>query len=81
MTTDRTPSRLGEAMRRREAALRRFAQLERQLDCRADPATAIAGIGWLYELLPESSRHREIDVSGVKALHRALSVLESSTTR
>ena len=38
----------------------------------------IAGIGWLYEVLPEESRDRPIDPSGIMELHRYLAVLDSN---
>jgi hypothetical protein len=37
----------------------------------------IAGIGWLYEVLPEESRDRPVDPSGVMELHRCLAVLDA----
>ena len=35
------------------------------------------GIGWLYEVLPEESRDRPVDPSGVMELHRCLAVLDA----
>ena len=81
MPSHRPYNPLAEAIRAREAALTRFGERERELDCHLDPATAIAGIGWLYEMLPEPARHRDLDASGVQALHRAISVLSASTAR
>jgi hypothetical protein len=66
---------LAAALREREEALRRFEEWERRNPHYPDPAIALAGIGWLYELLPEASRERPVDVSGIQRLHRCLAHL------
>jgi len=66
------------ALRRREEQLERYSQLESDLPWSDNPEQAIAGIGWLYDLLPQASRVRSVDPSGVKELHRCLAVLDSS---
>lgn len=81
MGDERAPTDDAAAMRAREAALTRFGELEQAFKLYPEPAAAIAGIGWLYELLPPSARAREVDVSGVRALHRALSALGSIAHR
>lgn len=68
------------ALRLRERKLERYSELERSLVSPDDPAQAIAGIGWLYDLLPEASRERPVDPSGIIELHRCLAVLDSSRT-
>lgn len=73
-----TPDWYSAALRRREEQLERYSQLERSLPSSDDPEQAVAGIGWLYDLLPEASRARPVDPSGVEELHRCLAVLESS---
>jgi hypothetical protein len=42
----------------------------------ACPARSIAGIGWLFDLLPRASRNRPVDPSGVAELHRCLTILD-----
>lgn len=66
------------ALRRRERQLERYCELERGLPSSDNPEQAIAGIGWLYDLLPEASRVRPVDPTGVQELHRCLAVLGSS---
>ena len=67
------------AMLRREEQLERYSRLESGLPSSlVDPESAIAGIGWLYEMLPEESRDRPVDPSGIMELHRCLAVLDSS---
>jgi hypothetical protein len=64
-----------EHVRERAAALERFAQWESRHPADPSPSAAIAGVAFLYDLLPVISRARPIDVSGVAEMHRALSVL------
>jgi hypothetical protein len=62
----------------REKQLERYSRIEAGLPSSpACPARSIAGIGWLYDLLPQSSRSRPVDPSGVVELHRCLAVLDS----
>jgi len=62
----------------RERQLVRYSEFERNLPLSDDPALSIAGVGWLYDLLPEASRVRPVDPSGVQELHRCLAVLGST---
>jgi len=40
------------------------------------PQAALEGLDFLYNLLPEESRHRPIDPSGIMIMRRALAVLK-----
>jgi len=71
----------GAALRAREAALRRFENLEKTLPVDRDAGRALAGIGWLYDVLPRDARRRAVDPSGVRALHASLSVLRPDADR
>lgn len=72
-TVEDTAYRRG--MHRREEQLERYAAYESRFRSRLEPAQAISGIGWLYDLLPEASRRRPVDVSGIQELHRSLARL------
>ncbi len=72
---------LSEALRAREQALRRFEAFERDFPVKRDAASALAGIAWLYDMLPPDSRKRDVDPSGIQSLHACLSVLRSNTHR
>lgn len=62
----------------REKQLERYSSLEGGLPSTpACPAISIAGIGWLFDLLPQASRSRPVEPSGVIELHRCLAVLGS----
>ena len=62
----------------REKQLERYSRLEAGLPSSpACPARSIAGIGWLFDLLPRASHNRPVDPSGVVELHRCLAVLDS----
>jgi hypothetical protein len=62
----------------REKQLERYSRIEAGLPSSpACPARSIAGIGWLFDLLPPASRRRAVDPSGVIELHRCLAVLDS----
>jgi hypothetical protein len=62
----------------REKQLERYSRIEADLPSSpACPARSIAGIGWLFDLLPQASRSRPVDPSGVVELHRCLAVLDS----
>ena len=66
------------ALNRREEQLDLYSRLEPDLPSTPlDPQTAIAGVGWLFDLLPEAARKRPIDPSGIMELHRCLAVLNS----
>ncbi len=41
------------------------------------PSAAVAGVGFLYQLLPPESRKGPPDVQGVALMHRMLAVLEA----
>lgn len=56
-------------------ALRRFEQWERDHPAVLDARVALAGIGWIWQLLPEESRRRPLDVSGIDRMRRTLAVL------
>lgn len=64
-----------DALRAHLAALRRFNEWEEKNPLRMEPAEAIAAVGFLYDLLPPESRERPVDVSGIRKMHRDLSVL------
>lgn len=40
------------------------------------PQTVVEGLDFLYKLLPEESRHRPIDPSGIMIMRRALAHLK-----
>lgn len=62
----------------REKQLERYSRIEAGLPWSpACPARSIAGIGWLFDLLPRASRSRPVDPSGVVELHRCLAVLDA----
>ena len=62
----------------REKQRERYSRLEAGLPSSpACPARSIAGIGWLFDLLPRSSRNRPVDPSGVIELQSCLAVLDS----
>ena len=59
-------------IRERAERFARFAAWEASHPARLTPASAVAAIGTLYQLLPPASRRRPIDTSGVARLHDAL---------
>ena len=66
----------GVSIRQRAKALAAFGDWERREHTRLshlDPGRDIGIIGELLELLPEESRQRPIDTSGVQRLHEILS--------
>ncbi len=63
------------AMTARAAALARFNEWEARQRSTLSAADAVAGIGFLYDQLPAAARTRPVDVSGIRALHRALAML------
>ena len=64
------------SVRWRAEALERFARWEAQHPCTLSAAQAIAAIGSLYALLPEESRSRPVDASGILKMHHCLAVLD-----
>lgn len=65
-----------QTLERRAEQLRRFEEWQRAHPHRVDARQALAGIGFLYELLPLAARKRPFDPSGVQAMQRALALLE-----
>ncbi len=74
----RTKRFSADIIKRRAVAFERFARWQAQAPNRCDPATALSGLGTLYELLPDESRSRPVDVSGVRVLHQRLQVLSKA---
>jgi len=62
----------------RAARLRRFNEWEAGHPHQLDAATAIAGIGSLYELIPAASRKRPFNPAGLCAMRQALSHLKGT---
>jgi hypothetical protein len=62
------------AFRRRAEAFRRYAEWEAKHIETYQPADAVAGVGWLYELLPVECRQWPIDTRGIAKLHRCLAL-------
>jgi len=50
----------------------RFAEWEHAHPRKMSAAAAVASIGTIYELLPEASRSRSVDASGVARMQAAL---------
>jgi hypothetical protein len=63
------------AFRGRAEAFRRYAEWEAKHVETYQAADAVAGVGWLYELLPVECRQRPIDTQGIAKLHRSLALL------
>ncbi len=63
----------------RAARLRRFNEWEAAHPRQLDAATAIAGIGALYELIPAASRKRPFNAEGLCAMRQALSHLKGTS--
>ena len=66
---------LADQVRERAAALQRFADWEAAHPTRLAPSAALEAIGAIYQLLPPSGRRRQVDPTGVMALHETLSRL------
>jgi len=60
----------------RKKALRDFNEWEKTHLRELSPQIAVEGLDFLYNLLPEASRHRPIDPSGIMIMHRALAHLK-----
>ena len=70
-----------ESFRRYTESLRRFAVWESsQRFVPQSAADAVAAAGFLYDLLPQESRTRPVDVSGVRILHSTLALLHRGTS-
>lgn len=63
------------ALRARREAFERYAEWERANPSHLDPAAAIAGIGFLYDLMDPVARDRPFDPSGIANMHRKLATL------
>jgi hypothetical protein len=63
---------LATMLRVRAEGFARFAEWESSHLMILTPAAAVAAIGALYQLLPQASRHRPIDTTGVARMHDAL---------
>ena len=72
MITRLYPGLTAEAIRLREAALKRFARWEAEHPASRPASAAIAAVAALYELLPPESRRRAPDPSGVIAFHELM---------
>jgi hypothetical protein len=60
----------------RQKALHDFNEWEKKHPLEMSPQTAVEGLDFLYQLLPEASRHRPIDPSGIMIMRRALAHLK-----
>ena len=60
----------------RQKALHDFNEWEKKHPLEMSPQTAGEGLDFLYQLLPETSRQRPIDPSGIIIMHRALAHLK-----
>ena len=60
------------ALRERAEAFSRFDAWCESRHCTLDAAASLACLGFLFDLLPESSRRPPVDPSGVMALRRLL---------
>jgi hypothetical protein len=63
------------ALSRRASALAHYADWERQHGTSQAPGDALAGVAFLFELLPRESRARPLRTDGVARMHRLLAVL------
>jgi hypothetical protein len=63
-----------EALLAREEALSRFAAWAQMRPSTLEPAAALAAVAGLYDMLPATSRHVALDVSGIMTMHRLLAV-------
>jgi hypothetical protein len=60
----------------RQKALQSFNKWGKKHPAQLSPQSAVEGLDFLYKLLPEESRHRPIDPSGIMIMHRALAHLK-----
>jgi len=61
----------------RQKALHDFNEWEKKHPLEMSPQTAVEGLDFLYQLLPEASRQRSIDPSGIMIMRRALAHLKN----
>jgi hypothetical protein len=61
-----------DLVRRRAAALDRYARWASTHPAPLPAHAAVEAIGTLYEMLPPESRRRPLDVSGIVRLHQLL---------
>jgi len=73
------PAELKEQLLARAARLRRFNAWEAQHHPKLDGAAAIAGIGFLYDLIPSAYRSRPFDPQGLCTMRQALSHLKGNS--
>ena len=59
----------------RQKALQGFTEWGKKHPLELSPQTAVEGLDFLYNLLPEASRQRPIDPSGIMIMRRALAHL------
>jgi hypothetical protein len=64
-------------LERRARGLRRFADWNAEFGIDCPPGVAIEGVGLIWDLLPEESRDRPVDPSGVRRMHDQLRHLKS----
>jgi hypothetical protein len=64
------------ALRHRLEAFVRYGQWEERSHTAISPAAAVAGLGFIYDLLPADARRRDVDPTGVQIMHRCLGVLK-----
>jgi hypothetical protein len=62
----------------RKKALHSFNEWEKKHPLELSPQLAVEGLDFLYNLLPEASRHRPIDPSGIMIMRRALAHLKDN---
>jgi hypothetical protein len=60
----------------RQKALQSFSEWGKKHQLGLSPQTAVEGLDFLYNLLPEESRHRTIDPSGIMIMRQALAHLK-----
>ena len=60
----------------RQKALQGFDEWGKKHPLELSPQTAVEGLDFLYKLLPEASRQRPIDPSGIMIMRRALAHLK-----
>jgi hypothetical protein len=62
----------------RQKALHDFNEWEKNHPLEMSPQTAVEGLDFLFQLLPEASRQRPIDPSGIMIMRRALAHLKDN---
>ena len=61
----------------RQKALQGFNEWKKKHPLGLSPQTAVEGLDFLYNLLPEESRQRPIDPSGIMIMRQALAHLKN----